>query len=277
MRIYCCFFFWCFRVNELNSALKAAELAGEILRKHFFSAPSVRSKGYRDIVTDADVDSENALKKFFAENFPSYGFVGEETEKNFVEGGRNWIVDPLDGTREFSFGIPHFSVSIALFEGKKVLLGVVYNPILNDFYHAELGKGAFKNNKRISCGQKSVLRESLSSGCFAYSRPELAKFAYANKILLINYSPALDLCGVASGRIDSVVYTFCNFADCSAGALIATEAGAVVTNFGKTTFSPFDNGIMASNPVLYQQICRLFPKPLEEITFEEAQYKQSPF
>lgn len=262
-------------MDELAAAFKAAEFGGRILLRHF-KKPNVYSKGYRDIVTDADLECERELKKFFAKKFPSYGFVGEETARNFVE-GKNWVVDPLDGTREFSYGIPYFSVSIALVDRKQTRLGVVHNPIVKDFYHARLGGGAFLNRKPIRCAEKQRLSEALSTGCFIYERKALVDFAYKNKIFLINYSPALDLCGVACGRIDSVVYTSSTFDDHGAGALIVCEAGGAVSNFGSSKYDPFELGIMAANKQLHKQLCKAFPRPFEEITSEEAQYTTTTF
>ena len=257
-------------MDEFNAALRAAKIGGRILRKHF-KHPNVYSTGYRDVVTDADLECERELKKFFAKNFPYHGFLGEETARKFVD-GKNWVVDPLDGTREFAYGIPYFSVSIALFDRDKALLGVVYNPVTDDLYTARVGGGAFHNREKIACGSKKSLSSALGSGCFLYTRPELAKFAYATKIFLLNYSPALDLCSVASGRIDAVVYSVSSFTDHSAASLIAQEAGAVVSNYGQKTFSPFGSGVMAANSVLHKQILRVLPKPFDELTSEESQY-----
>lgn len=262
-------------MDEFNAARKAAGIGGAILRKHF-KKPNVYSKGYRDVVTDADLECERALKKFFAKHFPSYGFVGEETARNFVE-GRNWIVDPLDGTREFACGIPYFSVSIALLEKGVARVGLVHNPVTRETYFARAGGGAFLNGERIRCASRKSLSDSLSAGCFIYSRKELVDFAYANKIFLLNYSPALDLCGVARGRIDSVVYTSSTFDDHSAGALIVREAGGAVSNFGSVKYDAFKLGVMAANPLLHGQLCKFFPHPFEEITSEEAQYTTTTF
>ena len=255
--------------------MKAADIGGRILRKHY-KKPNVYSKGYRDVVTDADLECERELKKFFEKHFPKYGFVGEEGARNFVD-GKNWIVDPLDGTREFSYGIPYFSISIALLEGKKTNLGVVHNPITREYYHARLGGGACLNGEAIHCGDKKKLADSLSAGCFIYSRKELVDFAYKNKIFLLNYSPALDLCGVARGRIDSVVYTSSTFDDHGAGALIVREAGGKVSNFGSSSYDPFELGIMAGNRQLHRELCSVFPHPFEEVRSEEAQYTTTTF
>lgn len=262
-------------MDELEAARKAAEIGGRILRKHF-GKPNVYSKGYRDVVTDADLECERALKAFFEKNFPAYGFLGEETARNFVE-GKNWVVDPLDGTREFSYGIPYFSVSIALLEGKQAKVGVVHNPVTRDLFTAVAGKGAFHNGERIHCAGKPRLSDALSAGCFIYERKELVEFAYKNKIFLLNYSPALDLCGVARGRIDSVVYTSSTYDDHAAGALMVQESGGVVSNFGSCKYDPFELGIMAGNPSLHKELCKVFPRQFDEFKSEEAQYTTTTF
>ena len=129
--------------KELEVAIKAALEAGKVLEKYFETEILKEFKEDTSIVTQADKESEEIIKKIILDNFPEHSILGEETGMTGVEGEYVWHVDPVDGTRNFSNGIPLFAVSIALAHHNKVVVGVIYNPSTHSFFYAEKGKGAY--------------------------------------------------------------------------------------------------------------------------------------
>jgi len=256
--------------SHLNAAVEAARKAGNILIERFKS-PKVRTKNIKDIVTDADIEAEKIIKEFLLNKYPDYGFIGEETENK--QGKRIWVVDPIDGTRSFAFGIPYFSVVIALIENKETLLGVIYNPITNEMFTAIKGDGAFVNEKRIQPNNNVKKLSESTVGCaFRYHREELFKLEEKTNICMLTFSAALDICKVAQGRIDAAVYGLTKVYDHAASALIAQETGIKVTNFGKNTWSIFDMGVIAAKPNIHTELSALFTKPLDNLTDAERSH-----
>ncbi|MBI3412466.1 MAG: inositol monophosphatase [Candidatus Aenigmarchaeota archaeon] len=256
--------------SHLDDAVKAAETAGKILSERF-NNPKVKTKNIKDVVTDADLESENAIKKFLMEKYPDYGFLGEET--GFKKGNKTWVVDPIDGTRAFSFGIPNFSVSIALVENGKSMVGVVYNPMTGETFTSEKGGGAFFNGKLIGKSAKEKPTEECLVGCtFQYHRKELLKLEENVNVCLVNFSPALDVCRVAQGRIDAAVHGLTEIFDHAAASLIAVESGLKITNFGKKSWDIVDLGILAASPAIHGRLEALFPEPLRNLDKGEKFY-----
>lgn len=260
------------KIMELEDAVKAAETAGRILLEKFKN-PAVKTKNIKDVVTDADVGSEKSIKEFLMEKYPDYGFLGEEGGLEKGRKKRTWVVDPLDGTRPFSLGIPNFSVSIALVEGKETLLGVVHNPVMGEMFTAIKNNGAYLNGKRLQPdGNNKPLMECVVGCTFRYHRNELLRLEENVNICLVNFSPALDVCRVAQGRIDASVHGLTQIFDHAAAALIAQESGIKVTNFGSAEWDISENGIVAARPAVHEQLSRLFPNPLENLSEGEKHY-----
>ena len=140
--------------RELEVAIKAALQAGKILEKYFEGEILRETKEDKSIVTRADRESEDVIKKLISETYPDHSIWGEET--GLTENGNEykWHIDPLDGTRNFANGIPFFAVSIALQHEGEIIVGVVYNPAMKALFYAEKGKGAYWNKKRIFVSQE---------------------------------------------------------------------------------------------------------------------------
>lgn len=259
-------------MNDFELAVKAAELGGQIVKNHFAS-PVTSLKGLRDVITNADIEAENAIKKFLLEN-TDYGFLGEETGS--IPGKKVWIVDPIDGTRQFSFGIPHFSTCVALASPKEIEIGVVLNPILNDLFTAQAGKGAYYNNQRIKTPPKKVaLDQALIECAMDYSRIELQKLKNSAGLCLVNFSPALGICKTASGRINAAVYSLTDACDHAGASLIASEAGIHLSNFGLPAWDPYGLGIIAAEKNLHEKLLELIPKPLANLDLAEQQHTKT--
>ncbi|MFH1852695.1 MAG: 3'(2'),5'-bisphosphate nucleotidase CysQ [Candidatus Neomarinimicrobiota bacterium] len=142
--------------TELTLAIEAALQAGATVLEYYQADYEIRDKGYHNPVTTADHAADALLKELLREPFPDYGWLSEETvdSRDRLERERVWVVDPLDGTKEFIEGVPHFVISIALVENHQPVLGVLYNPVTRQLFTATRGQGARLNGKTIRCATK---------------------------------------------------------------------------------------------------------------------------
>lgn len=221
----------------LASAEDAARQGGAILKK-MLGKVEVSEKGPADLVTEADFASQEAIKRILLEAYPDHGFIGEEGGSGARiagEGEYRWIVDPLDGTTNFVHGVPHFCVSLALECKGQLLVGAVYNPMTEECYLAEAGKGAHLNGQAIFTSKVTDLAQSLAAlglpSVVNSQSPDLRLFNEALgacQAIRRTGSAALNLCYLAAGRFD-VAWSYCTKVwDIAAGALIIQEAGGVV-------------------------------------------------
>jgi myo-inositol-1(or 4)-monophosphatase len=239
--------------------------AGEIALKHFYDLKhlNVEKKQPRDFVTIADVEVEKFLQSQLLENYPQFGFWGEESGQSENQTNR-WIVDPIDGTHSFARGQYYWSVSVALEIDGEIVFGAVFAPALNDFYCAEKGKGAFRNGVKIEVSELDELNDAMIGTGFACLRSylennNLARFcrvAQATASQRRLGSAAVDICLVADGQLDAFWEQELNLYDVAAGALIAKEAGATVTDFQGNT-GIFPKQIMVTNGKIFNQLLAL--------------------
>jgi myo-inositol-1(or 4)-monophosphatase len=198
-----------------------------------------------DVVTQADRETERLIRRLLVEARPEDGFYGEESEATTGTSGLTWVVDPIDGTVNYLYGIPLYAVSIAVVEGAAdpatwtTLAGVVYNPALGELYTAAAGRGAFLGDRRLQTNMDVPLALALTGTGFGYQAPRRQWQADVVRGLMGEVrdirrlgSAALDLCAVAAGRLDIYYERGLNPWDHAAGALIAREAGARVGGFG---------------------------------------------
>lgn len=234
------------KLNEifLDFALKTAAKAGKIVMKDFGKETKVEAKGIRDIVTKYDRASEEFIKKEIKKHFPDHEFLGEEgglTKTKKKSSPYMWIVDPIDGTKNFARKIPLFAVSIALYKNGKPLIGVVHNPALNETFWAEKGKGAFKCSSwekphRIKVSKTKKLEDAILATGFhpQDTKKNLPIFAHLTQETFATRrtgSAAIDLCYTASGLFDGFWEFHLKPWDIAAGLLILQEAGGKATNF----------------------------------------------
>lgn len=216
-----------------------AREAGEILSAQAGRLESVEKKGARDLVTAADRAAEDHVVRRIREAFPEDGILAEEGHAETPDTRRTWIIDPLDGTTNFVYGLPHYAVSIGWYVEDRPELACVHNPALAECYLAARGAGATKNGRAIRVREEERLSEALLATGFAYRRDEKADsnlehvrdFAFAARCLRRYGSAALDLCYVAEGRLDGYWELHLAPWDVAAGALVAREAGAEVSDF----------------------------------------------
>ena len=212
-----------------------------------------------DIVTEADRETERLIRSLLADRRPDDGFFGEESDAADSESGLTWIVDPIDGTVNFLYGIPHYAVSIAVVEGApdpltwRALAGCVFNPATGELYTAAEGTGAFLGEQRLHVASPVPLSQSLVGTGFAYdSGMRAQQGALAASLLPLVRdlrrmgTASLDLCAVASGRLNAYYERTLSPWDHAAGALIAREAGATVKGLGDA--APSSDFILAAHP-----------------------------
>jgi myo-inositol-1(or 4)-monophosphatase len=247
---------------ELEAAIAAARAAGELLWEELGAAHQIRHKGPADLVTEMDQQAQDLIATMLQEAFPGYGLLGEEGGGQFISDSPRWLVDPLDGTTNYARGYPCFAVSIALEREDEIVLGVVYNPILDELFVAEQGGGASLNDAPIHVSDTDDLGESLLASGFPYNAwtspadngQEWQRFIKRALSLRSDGSAALDLCHVAMGRIDGFWELELGPWDMAAGALIVQESGGRVSQVNGDPFTPYGRGLLASNGHLHTKM-----------------------
>ena len=226
----------------------------------------VSKKGPGDYVSAADHKAEQVLYEELSKVRPGYGFIGEE--RGLIEGSdktHTWIVDPLDGTTNFLHAIPHFAVTAALERDGVIVAGVTFNPVTNELFWAEKGKGAYLNDKRLRVAARRNMDEAvLATGIPFLGKPghgvflkELHQISQRVSGVRRFGSAALDLAYVAAGRFDGYWERGLKNWDMAAGTLLVTEAGGKVTNADGAETALLDGTVLASNLELHPQILSL--------------------
>jgi myo-inositol-1(or 4)-monophosphatase len=248
--------------KEIRFARQTALAAGEILRRGQRKHQTFTLKGRVDLVTAYDLRSERLIIDRITRAFPHHAVLAEERGENHKQSRFRWVIDPLDGTTNFAHGYPAFCVSIGLEVDGEPALGVVYDPVHDELFHAVRGQGAFVNRRRIHVSEQKALSRSLLATGFPYDIAEsnvdnLDNFARMYKVaqgIRRCGSAALDLCHVACGRFDGFWELKLHPWDVAAGMVIVVEAGGRVTDFHGHKSSIFDLDIIASNGRIHRQI-----------------------
>ncbi len=250
----------------LKQILREATKAGAAELVRFFDKEfQVSNKeGINNLVTEADHASEAAIIKVITQHFPTHYILSEEAGELPQDSNYKWIIDPIDGTINFSKGIPLCCVSIGIEKDGKMILGAVYNPIMNEFFIAEKGVGAFLNDKKIQVSaQTEVLKSCLVTG-FPYTYLHTANGPIQVFERLITKgipvrrlgSAAIDLCWVACGRFDGFYEHKLQAWDSAAGFLMVEEAGGTVTDFEGTYYSPYQPHLVATNGKIHAELLK---------------------
>ncbi len=246
----------------LSDLERLAREAGAILRDGYHRDHTIHYKGEIDLVTEADHASEAFLLSEINEHFPDSRILAEESGESAGGNGDTWYIDPLDGTVNYAHHIPIFSVSLAFASGGKTILAAVYDPMRDEMFSAERGKGAFLNGRRIRVSQVTELGKSLLVTGFPYDawNTDLDNFKYFERLAKKTQgvrrlgSAALDLCYVAAGRFDAFWEFKLKAWDIAAGGLIAEEGGATVTAVDGSPDYLKTLTIIASAPGIYEQV-----------------------
>ena len=250
----------------LTVAIQAALQAGALLRQGFGTTFEISFKeGHHNLVTTYDKLAEKTISEAIAKRFPSHGFLGEESGQQ-KDGSILWIVDPLDGTVNFAHNIPVFSVSIAVAIQDQIGIGVVYQPMTDELFWAERGKGAFLNGKPLRVSAEANLKQAFLATGFPYNVSQdplncietFMKLTRKGMPIRRLGSAAIDLSYVAAGRFDGYWEVLLQPWDLAAGLLIVEEAGGQVTRYDGTFCKPLEAGpVVATNRHLHSQILDL--------------------
>ena len=242
-------------------AVEAARAGGAVLKESYGHVRSIRFKGEIDVVTEVDVRAERAITELIRSHFPDHRVLAEEGTLGGDDLDHRWLIDPLDGTTNYSHGVPIFCVSVGYERQGSMAVGVIYDPILDELFLARAGGGATVNGEPLEVSATRELGRALLTTGFPYDRsrfpPALAQFgALTQRSQAVRRigSAALDLAWVAAGRFDayweSTVFPW----DVAAGGLIAREAGAQVTDLAGGQFGVEGGEILASNPHIHAAI-----------------------
>lgn len=246
-------------------AVRAAYRAGKALNNHFGNLTKVSKKGAIDLVTAADLESEQTIVETIRETFPKHAILAEESgELKGSDEGR-WIIDPLDGTTNFAHNLGIYSVSIAFMHNDDIVVGIVFNPTNGELFTAIRGQGALLNGHPIHVSTTTTVVDSLLVTGFPYTVSSMAADLMARFTQCLTAaqgirrlgSAALDLCYVACGRFDGFWEENLKPWDTAAGVLIAREAGGLVTDFTSTPFNINEKQILASNGHIHQEMVTL--------------------
>ena len=250
----------------MQETLLAALEAGAKEIEYFFNKKYKISnkEGINNLVTEADFASDKAIRKVIRTAFPDHGIISEESDEKTTQTDYRWIIDPIDGTINFANGIPICCVSIGLEYKGEMLLGGVFNPLMNELFLAEKGKGATLNGKIISVSDKKDLATSCLVTGFPYTYLDQPNGPLEIFSRLIKRgipirrlgSAAIDLCWVADGRFDGFYEHQLYAWDSSAGFLIVEEAGGKVTNMEGGKYSPFEFGLVATNGKIHEELLK---------------------
>ena len=249
--------------NFLEIAISSAEKSGKILQEYFEKVHDARSKNenIRDLITEVDLISENEIKKIIKSKFPEHSIVGEEGGKDIKKSDYCWHIDPIDGTVNYSQGIPLCAVSIALEFKQRIILGVIYNPFFNELYYATENQGAFLNGKKIQVSKKDQLKNGLYISAFSSEIDKEKKYEYNifghfnnNSLGALRIgSAALSLAYLSCGKIDGFWTRGLNSWDIAAGLCILKESGGKYSDEEGNPFK-YKNFLIASNSILHEQL-----------------------
>ncbi|MEX0621850.1 MAG: inositol monophosphatase [Candidatus Woykebacteria bacterium] len=250
--------------KELDVAIRAAKIAGERLEEHFETILELHEKEDKSFVTKADLEAEKIIVEQIQKNFPGHQILSEEAGTIGEADEHVWMIDPLDGTNNFTRGIPIFATSIALTHKKETTMAVVYNSITNTLFTAEKGAGAFWNGEKIEVsdiGKVSDCTLSFSRGRDSKSRAlmlDLFDKVYPKiKSPRVLSSASLELAYVASGRLDAFIIQGINIWDFLGGLLLVEEAGGKTTTLDGGGWNLKSSQLLVTNGTIHEELLEI--------------------
>lgn len=252
----------------LNFVIQTARDAGRILAERLGRSVQISRKGDIDLVTESDLASEKLIIERIRTYYPRHAILAEESGEAVFEGSTEsewkWIIDPLDGTTNYSHGYPCFCVSIGVERRGKMELGVVYDPMREEVFAAERGQGATLNERRIRVSAIDELNRAMLCTGFPYDvreRPHFARhfsnFTMKAQAVRRDGSAAIDLAYVACGRFDGFWEDGLNAWDVAAGVLLIEEAGGKVSNFQGAELDIYTPQVLCSNALIHEDMIRV--------------------
>ena len=249
---------------QLTAVSKESALIGkDILSKNYNKIQKISSKGRKgDLVTNVDLEVENAIKDFLIKETPEISIIAEESGKTKNASELIWCIDPLDGTTNYSHGYPFFGTSIGLVYKGIPILGSISIPYLEELYWGTIGKGSYCNGIKLSVSTPNNLSESLLVTGFAYDRFDVIDNNYAEYCWLTHKTrgvrrggaAAVDLAFVACGKVDGFWERGLEIWDIAAGAIIAYEAGAIISDYPNADFNLNSGRILACSPNIEKEL-----------------------
>ena len=246
----------------IDTAIVAAKKGGEVLSRYFeMVGLEWELKDDKSFVTKADEEAEQAIVSHIREQYPDHGFLGEEGSHTKTDAEYVWVIDPLDGTKNFLNGIPLFAVSIALLRRREVIAAVVYNPTTRSLYAAERGRGATYNGKKITVSKQPAEMGIVTFGPGQKDKETLNRFFAASENFFKSKrylgATALELGYVARGGTEAFVCIGLKKWDYAAGALLVSEAGGTLTDYKGGAWNIEENYFLASNGVAHDALMKL--------------------
>lgn len=248
----------------LQTAMQAAKEGGGVLKKYFQSSLLERRlKDDNTLATQADEEAEKSIIEIIKKNYPDHAILAEESGHQDTTSEYTWIIDPLDGTQNFVNGIPIFAISIALAKNDEPIVSVIFNPITNDLFAAEKGKGSFCNEHKLSVSSQKADAAMITIGtssksqdkdlvrrCFFHARDYVKSVRYLG-------SAALELCYLARGGTEGFINIGTSKWDYGAGVLLVQEAGGKLSDFHGNPWNFSQNYFLASNGVIHPALLEL--------------------
>ena len=251
----------------IQLAIDVALEAGKYLKQSIGNIKKVEMKLGQEtnLVTEIDKNSEELIIGMIRKEYPDHDFLAEESGSHDRKSEYRWIIDPLDGTLNFTHGVPLYSVSIAVEYRGEIVAGVVYEPNLGELFTAEKGKGAFLNQRPISVSKVDRLIESMLVTGFPYTirdNPDNAVQHFVNMLMKAQGlrrlgSAAVDLAYVACGRFEGFWEVSLNPWDMAAGVLLVQEAGGRFTNFHGSASSVYGKQVLATNGLVHDALVEI--------------------
>lgn len=252
--------------NALETGVAAAKKGAIELKRYWGKLSSIRSKSSAsDLVTEADESSENAIKETILNVFPGDNILAEESGgPRTALPDRLWVIDPLDGTTNYTHQYPFVAISIALLWKGEPVVGIIYNPIIDELFTAKLGGGATMNGQVIHVSKVNEISRSLLATGFSYDRrsnPENNYVQFAHLTHLCQGvrragAASLDLAYVAAGRLDGYWERGLQPWDVAAGVLLVKEAGGTLSGYKEQPLDLFSGRIVATNGLIHNDLCK---------------------
>ena len=250
--------------HYLDAAVEAARAAGELLRQNFHRPLRVNKTEAHDIKLEIDVQTQDLITKLLLKKFKHHALYGEEGVVGDQSSEHQWVVDPLDGTVNYYYRIPHFCVSIALRFKGEIIVGVIYDPMRDELWTGQKGEAPRLNGHHFRVSERADLAEAIISvglsktGVMIEANvPLLQQMVQRARKCRLMGSAALDLAYVACGRFDGFWEEGLKPWDVAAGTLMVTEAGGRVSNYAGEPLSIYKPPIVASNGLLHEQMMRV--------------------
>lgn len=256
-------------MREIEVARRAAAAGCEIVARYFHDGIEMRSKESANLVSDADLESEDSIAQVIHREFPEHTILGEESHAGDVGAEHLWVVDPLDGTNNFAHRIPHFAVSIAYVHRGATQCGVIFNPIRDDWYETVRGQGSRHNGRLVHVGSETQLDQTMIGVGFYYDRGAMMEATLAALGDLFRQqihgirrfgTASLDLCHVGSGLYGAYFEYELAPWDFAAGRLFVEEAGGRVTTCGGDSLPLARSSLLASNGHLHEPVLSIVRK-----------------